>query len=201
MSNNLKKYINTSNQKGVTLIELLVYIMIFGMVVTMGSEFIINGFKATTFSAEQEEAVDNARKATEIMGEEIRGANNSDNGSYPIITAADQELAFYSDINDDGSMERIHYYITGTKLTKAVTLSGTANDYSGTPTITQIADYLNNQTEPLFFYFDRDNTETDVINNIRLIELKVKINVTPSRAPNDYYVESDINLRNLKDNL
>ncbi len=171
------------------------------MIATMGSQFIISGFKATTFSNEQEEAVDNARKAAEIMGEEIRGANNSDNGSYPIIIALDQELAFYADIDDDNSMERIRYYIDGTKLMKAVTLSGPSTDYSGAPTVTQIADYINNQTEPLFYYLDRNSSETDIINNIRLIELKIKINVTPERAPNDYYVEANINLRNLKDNL
>ena len=40
-----------------------------------------------------------------------------------------------------------------------------------------------------------------MINEVRLINVILKINVTPLVAPNDYYVETDIQLRNLKDNL
>jgi prepilin-type N-terminal cleavage/methylation domain-containing protein len=200
---NIKNLFLTISQKksGFTLIELLVYMAIFGMVGTMGYEFIIQGFRDTTFSSEQEEAVDNARRAEEVLSKEIRGANNSDNGYYPLATTTDQELVFYADINDDNSMEKIRYYINGTSLMKSLTMSGATHNYSSTPTVTKIADYLNNGTEPLFIYYDRNNAETDIINNIRMIGISVKINVTPTRAPNDYYVITNVHLRNLKDNL
>lgn len=189
-------------QSGFTLMEVMVYMAIFAMVGTMGYEFIVYGFKNTTFADEQEEAIDNARKAEEILSEEIRGANNSDNGSYPLATTTDFELVFYADINDDNSMEKIRYYINGTTtLMKELTMAGASHDYSAAPSVTTVANYLNNLTEPLFLYYDRNNLETDTINNIRMIGISLKINVTPTRAPNDYYVTTNAHLRNLKDNL
>lgn len=191
-----------SQKTGFTLMEAMIYIAIFGMIGTMGYEFIVQGFRATTFSDEQEEAIDNARRAEEILSEEIRGANNSDNGSYPLATTTDFELIFYADINDDNSMEKIRYFISATtSLMKELTMAGASRDYSSVPTVTKIADYLNNQTEPLFIYYDRNNVETDIINDIRMIGISVKVNVTPTRAPNDYYVITNVHLRNLKDNL
>lgn len=180
---------------------MLVYIGIFLILGTMTMDYIVQGFKSTTFSDEQEEAIYQARKSIEIVSEEIRGANNSDNGSYPLALIADQEIIFYSDINDDGSMERLRYYISGTNLMRDETASGPADDYSVAPVSREVGRYINNQTEPLFIYYDRNSAETSVINNIRMIGINIKINVTPWRAPNDYYVATDINLRNLKDNL
>lgn len=192
-----------AKQKGVTLIELLVYITIMLMVFSMGYDFIVRGFTSTTFSSEQEEAIDNARKTVEILSEEIRGANNSDNGSYPIETMDEQEFIFYSDIDDDDSMEKIRYYIDTTDNTvkKVLTPAGPSSDYSGASETSTVASYVNNVSEPLFLYFDRNGDESSVINDVRMVGIQVKINVTPERAPNDYYVETNVHLRNLKDNL
>ena len=66
---------------------------------------------------------------------------------------------------------------------------------------TTIASYVNNQEEAIFTYYDNSYNETGLINNVRLINIKLKINVTPERAPMDYTVETDVTLRNLKDNL
>lgn len=188
-------------QLGVTLIELLVYITILLMLMTMGYEYITKGFVATTFSSEQEEAIDNARKAIEKISEELRGANESENGSYPIDFFDENEIVFYSDINDDDSMEKIRYYIAGNQLKRDLTASGPSDDYSGTAETSLVASYINNQSEPFFYYYDNNGTQTDIKNNIRMIGINIKVNVTPDRAPNDYYVETNIHLRNLKDNL
>ncbi|MCX6796775.1 MAG: prepilin-type N-terminal cleavage/methylation domain-containing protein [Candidatus Falkowbacteria bacterium] len=196
---NKQKILN--NLSGFSLVELLVYLGIFMILGTMAMDYIVQGFKSTTFSQEQEEAINEARKGTELTSKEIRGANNSDNGYYPLATTTEQELVFYSDINDDNSMERIRYYLNGTRLMREETASGPTHNYSQTPTVTEVAKYINNQTEPLFVYYDRNNVETELINNIHLIEIIIKVNVTPWRAPDDYYVITDVNLRNLKDNL
>lgn len=165
-------------------------------------DFMVQGLKSTAFNEEQEEAINQARKAAEIIGEEIRGANNSDNGSYPLALANDHEIIFYSDADDDDSMEKIRYYIyNGTIIMREKIVSGPSRDYLQTPSAREVARYLNNQSEPLFIYYGRNGLETDIINEIRMIGINIKINVTPWRSPNDYYVATDINLRNLKDNL
>jgi len=206
MSNNLKKTSGQHQKKptgraGFTLVELLVTMGIFLTVTFLAGDYLISGFKYTTFSDEQETAIRNARQAVEIMSKEIRGANKSENGSYPLSVINDQELEYYADLDNDEKMEKIRYAISGSDLIKTVTPPGPANDYSGVPRAEIIAHFVNNQTEPLFHYYDQDNAETDLVNTVRLINITIKINVTPERAPADYYVETDVSLRNLKSNL
>ncbi len=186
---------------GFTLIELLVTISIFIVVTIMASEFIIRGFRSTTFEAEQGTAVQNARRGAEIMVKEIRGANNSERGDYPLAAIEEDNLIYYSDIDDDGYMEKVRYFLDGLLLKKVETQPGAGNDYSGSGATTTISSYVNNQNEAVFIYYDSSYVETDDINNTRLINIRLKINVTPERSPNDYYIETDVHLRNLKDNL
>jgi hypothetical protein len=60
---------------------------------------------------------------------------------------------------------------------------------------------MNNQEDTIFTYYDSDHSEANIINDIRLVNIQLKINVTPNIAPNDYWARTDIQLRNLKDNL
>ncbi len=186
---------------GFTLIELLVTISIFIVITIISGEFIIMGFRATTFEAEQETAVQNARRGMEIMVKEIRGANNSERGDYSLDAVEEDNLIYYSDINDDGYMEKVRYFLDGSLLKKVVTPPGTANTYDAPGATTTISRYVTNQSERIFTYRDSSYAETNNINDVRLINIKLKINVTPERVPSDYDIETDVNLRNLKDNL
>lgn len=192
---------NIRRQKGFTLIELMIAVSIFVMIFIMGADFVIRGYKSMAFESEQEAAVKNARRIMELVTKEIREINLSARGDYPISTTSEQSLAFYSDADNDGSTEKIRYFLSDRTFKKGAILPGASLDYSGTENITSIADYINNQTEPLFFYYDSDGATSTTINDIRLIKVKLKVNVTPNIMPNDYYLESDIQLRNLKDNL
>lgn len=196
-----KTYIPSPVRSGFTLIEILISMGIFMLVMTMGYNLISTSFRSTTFAAEQEEAIVNARKAINIMTKEVRGANASQRGDYPLSLVDDQDIIFYGDIDNDNIMEKIEYRKNGSVLEKIVTEPGALNDYLNAPATTTIARYVNNDEEPLFVYYDQSHTETDIINNIRLITIVLKINVTPWRAPNDYYVETDVSFRNLKSNL
>ena len=125
----------------------------------------------------------------------------SDKGDYPLSTTTAQTFSFYADIDNDLSAEKVTYFASSSVLYKTVSQPGTLLDYTGTTTTESIANYLNNRLEPIFRYYNASNTETAIINEIRLVNVSLKINVTPDIAPNDYYVETDANLRNLKDNL
>lgn len=181
--------------------EISITAAIFLTVVLLAGDFIIKGFRSTTFGSEQETAIQNARRGMEIMTKEIRGTNNSERGDYPLSTIENNDLVYYSDINDDGQMERVRYFLDDTLLKKITTAPGPADDYNMPSATTTIAEYVNNQAEAIFTYYDNNYAETEDLDSVRLINIKLKINVTPERAPNDYYVETDIHLRNLKDNL
>ncbi len=189
------------NTMGFTLIETFVTIGILLFMIVAGGDFIINGFRAITYESEQQTAVQSARKAMSIMKKEIRGINNSDQGDYPIKTYEEHNFSFYSDINYNGENELVRYFLSSSTLYKVVTPPGPLNDYSGSGATTTIAEYMNNQEEEIFVYYNSNRNETSDIDQIRLINIVLKINVTPWRMPNDYYIETDVNLRNLKTNL
>ncbi len=198
----MKKYdFKKSHVSGFTLIELLVSISIMLLVMSMGYMFIRQGYKAITFSAEQEEAVSIGRRSMNIITKEIRGANTSEQGDYPLSVIEAQDVVFYSDVDDDTVMEKIRYFRNGSTLVKVINEPGPSNDYQTASATTTLSLYLNNQEEPIFTYFDSNNEETTMINDIRMIRINLRINVTPWRAPNDYYLETDVSFRNLKNNL
>ncbi len=186
---------------GFTLIEMLISMSIFVLIIALGGNFIIYGLRWTTFGTEQADAISTARRSMEIMVKDIRGANNSEQGNYPLSTIEKDDFIYYSDEDDDGEMEKIRYYLDGSELKKVITQPGPGNDYSLPGATSTIAQYVNNQEEPVFVYYDSNGAETTDIDSVRLIEIILKINVTPERAPNDYYAETDVHLRNLKSNL
>lgn len=184
-----------------TLIETLVVMSIFVSLSIIASAFIIRGFKAITFNSEQATAIANGRKAIEIMSDNMRKARSSEKGDYAVASATPQSLIFYCDYDNDSIAEKITYFLSSSTMKMTATEPGTSNNYTGTSTTVDLAQYVNNQAESIFRFYSSENLETNTINSIRLINIKLKINVTPSRAPQDYYVETDAELRNLKDNL
>jgi len=192
----------TSKNNGFTLIEITVVMSIFILIFILGSNFIVTTLQSTRFTSDQGEAIIQARKAIDNISKDVREASSSERGDYPISYMTSQNFIWYGDVNNDGLAEKINYLVYGTDLLRVVTAPGASNNYPDSEkSTTTIAYYINNQTEAIFKYYDADNNETAIINEVRLINVSLKINVTPAVAPNDYYVETDIQLRNLKDNL
>jgi len=190
-----------NDKKGFTLIELMIALSIMVIIFIIGSEFIVKSFKSLTFTSEQDTAIQNARKIMEKVTKEIRECANSERGDYPISEIGDQTLTFYGDVDNDGSAERIHYFVQDSIFIKEATKAGTDKEYNSAISTSTIAEYVNNQSIPIFTYFDSNNATTTLINNVRMIKVKLRLNVTPWRAPDDYDLETNIELRNLKDNL
>ena len=189
------------NNKAYTLPEVMISLTILMFVIYITTDFIRTGFKANQFTREQDQAVQIARDTMATILKEVRGANTSEQGDYPLTIIEGDELSFFTDIDYDGIFEKVTYFKDGSVLKKNITEPGALNDYSSLGTNIIAAEYLNNDEEDVFSYFDSDYNDTSTINEVRLIKIILKINVTPSISPNDVYVESDVNLRNLKDNL
>jgi prepilin-type N-terminal cleavage/methylation domain-containing protein len=186
---------------GFTLVEILVAMGIFVLIFLISGDFIVNSFRTLRYGSEFDEAVDNARRAVESISKEIRGANISDRGDYPIALASGQDLIFYSDIDYDGDFDRVQYYVDNRTLYKVVTQPGATRDYSGASATTTIAHYINNGGQEAFIYYDGSVAETSDLDSIRLVRIHLLFNVTPGVAPDDILVETDVHLRNLKSNL
>ena len=98
-------------KKGFTLIETLVTIAVFTLVFGATMAFIVMAYQTHGYTWQQSIAIDEARRGIETTVKEIREAGPGDDGSYPIVLAADKEFIFYSDIDKDGQTERVRYFL------------------------------------------------------------------------------------------
>lgn len=198
---------------GFTLFEALVAISIFVVSVTIVAEYIFQGYNSNRFTLELSDAIDHAKKGIDFMAKEIREANFSDNGDYPILDAQSQSFTFYSDMDSDKQIEKIRYYLSGTNLIKGVTeptLTQPAQYLSANETLSTISQYVRNGSDPVFYYYNgdypADTTNNPLpapanVNEIKLVRLFLKVNIDPLKTPGDFDLEVFVQLRNLKNNL
>jgi len=104
-----------SKIKSFTLIETLVAIFVFALAMVAVAGLIVLGYRTHGFTKEQSIAIEEAQRGIEKMVKEIREAKSGDDGSFPIEKADDKEFIFYSDIDDDGEVERVRYFLGNTR--------------------------------------------------------------------------------------
>ncbi|MCX6765494.1 MAG: prepilin-type N-terminal cleavage/methylation domain-containing protein [Candidatus Moranbacteria bacterium] len=197
---------------GLTLIETLVAIAIFVIGVEGFSLLFARAWKSNSYTLEMGQASLIVSQGVGKMVNYIRGARQADNGSYPVQSANNNDLVLYSDYDKDGTTERIHFYKSGQNI-----LMGVRNPTGGMPktypagdqeTIS-IANYIVNDADtPIFYYYNKDYPGDTAHNpldtpatvaDIRLVKIYLKINITPSRAPDDIEMQSFVEMRNLND--
>lgn len=98
-------------EKSFTLIETIVSIVIFVIAFGAVGVMAVNLYKTNSYSFQQSQAIWEARKGIEEMTREIREAFQGDDGSFALEEADDNEFIFYADINGDGKIERVRYFI------------------------------------------------------------------------------------------
>ncbi len=200
------------NQSGVTLLELSITIGIFVIIVFAWNNFTIQNLRSSAYGQEQLEAIRQAQKGIDLMAKELRELSTAENGSYGLELAGDQEIIFYSDIDQDVYTERVRYFLENENLKKGI-VEPTGNPLTydfNNEEISVVSEYVRNNTEPIFIYYNSDYPY-DITNNplpapARLIETKLinvflRVNIDPLRAPDDFDLYTDIQLRNLKNNL
>jgi hypothetical protein len=201
------------NEKGTSIIEAIVLIFVFAMAMTVLSIFIINTYRAYNFNLQQVVAINESRRGIETMVKEIREATWGEDGSYPIVEAGDDHFIFFSDIDQDTAVERVRYFLDGTSLKKEVLKpTGDPPQYvPGSETVLTLSTYVRNSGSiPVFKYYNGDWPQ-DTVNNplptltrltdTKLMHIYIVINVDPARPPDDFILESDTQIRNLKTNL
>lgn len=193
--------------RGFTLIETIMTIVIFTMIMGVISAFIVMGYRTQSYIWQQSLAIDEARKGIETMVKEIREARPGDDGSYILQKADNYEFIFYSDIDKDTATERVRYFIQGTDFKKGVINPSTSSPITyplDKEEIFTLSQYVINQP-PIFHYYDGDGNEIVELparlKDTKLMRVYLVINVNPNRPPQDFILESAVQIRNLKENL
>lgn len=99
---------------GFTLVEVLIVIAIFGLLAGALFGLIPSLYEINNYALNQAYAIDEARRGVKIMTREIREARAGEDGSYLIEKAEDSEFIFFSDIDSDGKIEKVRYFLGGT---------------------------------------------------------------------------------------
>jgi hypothetical protein len=154
--------------------------------------------------------VDQANLNVTLMVRELRNIRAGDNAAYPLERARDQEMIFYSDIDNDGSTEKVRYSLSGTQFIKGVIepVGFPATYPQANEKVKVLTDYVRNGTTPIFYYYNGD-WPADSVNNplaepVRLSDtklMKVYLVLNIQDSGEDFILESYVQLRMLKQNL
>ena len=146
----------------------------------------------------------------QIITTEIRSAAPSAAGAYPIESASTSSFAYFSDINKDGTIEHIRYFLASSTIYKGVIYpTGTPALYpTSTETLTDLVDSVVIPTStPLFQYYDANYSGTSspmtypiVVSGIRLISISFGADIKPKVAPGPTNFSTLIDIRNLRSN-
>src|SRR3972149_1447289 len=108
------------NLKGFTLVEILIVLVLMSVLAgaLLSLQFILTQNQIVVWQSYV--GVSEANNNVSALVREARTLRYADNGDYPLFLAEDNELIFYSDVDYDGSAERIRYFLVGTDFTKGV---------------------------------------------------------------------------------
>lgn len=194
--------------RGFTLVEMIVTTSIFILITVAVTSSVLMLYKGNRFAMEQAIAVENARRGVEYMVRDIREANYSDSGAYPIVAIGSTTVAFYSDLDRDDDVELVRLFLDGTTFKKRTTNpTGTPavyNEANGTET--DLSENVRNIEEgmAIFEYFDSDGNEIETYDNVTpvvFVRVSLVVNVNPAMLPNEFVLRSSAAIRNLKVNL
>lgn len=196
---------------GFTLAEIIITVGIISLIAVVLGAFQGDIFFFNTIIQDDLTAQMDGRRAIRKMVSEIREASPSSLGAYPLVTTATSSIVFFSNIDSDDLKEQVRYFIQDKNLMRGV-IKPSGNPLSYNPASesfeTSVKDIANSTSTPLFEYYDTNYTGTTTplvfpvsITAVRLVNINLLIDHNPNRSPVPLNIDSQVSIRNLKDNL
>lgn len=198
------------NNKGMTLVEMLVVIGIFTLLSGLIFGSIQTLYQNNSYAYAQANEVDNARRGLNTLARDVREMAYAEDGSFPIVLKEDNKIGFYSDIDKDSSVEYVEYELATTtsfyKRTYNPTGTPPTYDFNNPDEEILLSDFVQNieQATTTFQYYDTNGVQLDVsslLTDVRYIRAQIIVNIDPIRSPGEFMLRTSIAPRNLKDNL
>lgn len=192
---------------GFTLIEIVIsmgIVMIVGVLFMRLSQDITSSALRFTNSLVTQQAI---QVTLQGMVPEIRSASQSNDGAYAVSIAATSTFEFYTDIDRNGTFDRVRYFLNGTTFQKGIVRpSGNPLAYvSSTETVQPLIDNVIAGSQ-IFSYYDKSATSSsstalpspvDPV-QVKTVKITLIANQGTSSTPSIVGVETEATIRNLR---
>lgn len=199
------------NKRGFTLLELLVTMGIFSLIIMSVSSIMVDAFKNNRIIWKQLERQNEGRKVLQQVVDTVRRAEQSSIGAYPIEYAGAQELRFYANMDTDGYIEKVRFFLASTTL-KIGTIKPTGSPLTYNSASEKVVELAHNVTNiargfSTFTYYNQNYTGAEaalaqpvIASDVRMVKIFLELEDDPSKTPVALSVESMVGIRNLKSN-
>ncbi|MGC9599206.1 MAG: prepilin-type N-terminal cleavage/methylation domain-containing protein [Minisyncoccia bacterium] len=197
-------------KRGFSFIEVLIVITIATFLVLIVINVNSNISLLNNLVTQELQSKSDIDQTLQIVTVNIRSAEASASGAYPVDSASTSTFAFYSDIDGDGANEHVRYFLASSSIYRGVIQpTGTPPTY---PTSSEIVtDIIDNVIIPsstsLFSYYDASYTGTQPalastadVSPIRLVQMSFYVDTKPRQAPGPQYFSALVDIRNLRSN-
>ncbi len=195
-----------TNERGVTLLELLIAMAITTLAMTLVTYFAID---ISNFGIDLGNRLETEREldlTLLTLVAEVRSMGPGANGAYSIETATANTFTFYSDTEGDGSFERIRYFVDGTILKKGVIEPTTLvppTYPAGSEAISEVVHYL---TSPSIFQYYDEGYPPEIgplpspvnISDIRMVTITGTTDKDTTKSPVATTTSVTVTIRNLR---
>jgi len=194
-----------ASRSGMTLIETVVWIAVLTSAIIALCSALLYFYKTNNFALQDENAVQSAQHAMDAAVRAIRTASYSDNGAYPVISIAPNQMIFYSGVNKgDPLTQEVRFFVSGTSFEEGITEpSGDPYVYStSTEVITDLSDYAQNAVlaTSTFSYYDQNGaliSDYSKFSSARFVTINLIVDVSTSSLPTQLTLRSSAAMRNL----
>jgi hypothetical protein len=197
---------------GMSLMEMLIAIGIFTMGMAGFTALFIFSWHQNSYTMEMGQTSMAVSQGVNNLVGYLREVRQGDDGSYPVISADDNDLVVFGDYDKDGITERLHFYRSGSDIIMGIRkpTTGLPKTYLSGDAETKViaSSIVNDINTPIFAYYDSSYPEDSVNNpiatpatvpDVRLIRVDLHMNIDPNRPPDNVQIQSFVEIRNLND--
>ncbi len=188
-----------------TLIEAIVWIAVFTAIMIVLAQSLLYFYRTNRYTLQEAEAISSAEQGMNVVVQALRTASYSNNGAYPVISIAPDQVSFYASVvKNDPLIQQVRFFVQGTSLMEGIIEpSGDPLSYASSSEVdTILSNYVQNLTvgTSTFTYYDQNGnviSNYGTYYNMRFVTIELVVDVSTTSLPTQLYLMSSAALRNL----